>query len=247
MLINTIRKNATRFVLLLSAILTICLPAGAATIAWEGQLWTISGTGATAAIDPFGDLILTKGTGDANINVAKILPGSTSSFINQYGTPEISMSYIDPGTPYNVDLFVSGAGSLSPRLQAGSLFSFQGLGYARFGSPAQETVVFAEGVGARASGQAHSISVGQRADGTIDYLFDGESFTSTYLKDNVGSFAFTNVLLRLRGGAAGGTVKFTSLTYSDSHEAPSEVPEPGTWMLCGGGLLALRLSRRRGQ
>ncbi|MBC8164680.1 MAG: hypothetical protein H7Y20_02275 [Bryobacteraceae bacterium] len=175
--------------------------------------------------------------------MSRILPGLSTSFINQYGTPEINFSYIDPGAPYNVDLFISGSGSLNPRLQAGSLFTFQGLGYARFGSPAQETVVFSD-PSVRVSGDAHSVNVGERQDGTIDYIFDGQSSTSTYLKDNVGHFDFNTVLLRLRGGPAG-SVKFTSLSYSDLHTTASEIPEPGTFTSCIGGLGLCFLVRQR--
>jgi hypothetical protein len=239
-----VRQFTPEFLLLCSATLVSFTPIHAATIAWEGQTWTINGTGATATVDPAGDLVLAKGSADADIRVTRILPGVNTSFINQHGTPEINVSYIDPGAPYNVDIFITGSGSLNPRLQAGSLFSFQGLGYARFGSPAQETVVFAD-VDPRVSGDAHSISVGKRQDATIDYIFDGQTFTSTYLKDNVGPFEFNTVLLRLRGGPAGGSVKFTSLSYNDSHTIPAEIPEPGTLMSCFGGLGLFFLWRKR--
>jgi uncharacterized protein (TIGR03437 family) len=207
---------------LLSIVIALAAPSCAATVTWAGQVWTISGTGATAVVNAQGHLVLTKGAADADVRVARILPGATTSFINQYGTPRLTLSYVDPGEPLNADLFVQ-SNVLSARLQAGTLFMYQGLGYARYGSPAQDKVVFATGTNLRAAGQTHTLTVGQRADGTVDYIFDGVASTTTHLKDNVGPFPFNEVLLRLRSGPAGSSLTFTAFTYSDSHTPPADL------------------------
>src|ERR1035437_5855201 len=135
-----------------------CLPA--ATISWEGQTWDIIGTG-SAVVNGSGNLVLTVGSnGETDVHLNRVLPaaGVFDSFINQFGTPQIAFSYIDPGASDKVDFFMDTEGGLNPRLQAGSLFSFQGLGYTRFGPVPTEDVVFFQGSGLRAPGQAHTIS-----------------------------------------------------------------------------------------
>ncbi|MBI2760203.1 MAG: hypothetical protein HYX51_02110 [Chloroflexi bacterium] len=200
------------------------------TIAWMGQTWEISDN-ATAAIDGAGNVVLTRttGTADATLHINRVLPAPAgASFINANGTPWIQYSYIDNGAFRGVDIFIDDETlALDPRLQAGSLFNCQGLGYARYNLPAIEEIVFGEGagcgtapgVGARAAGQKHTIYVGQRTDGTIDYNYDGKWFTSTFLKDNVGPFDFNDVYLRLRG-TSGATATFTDFKYGDNHVAP---------------------------
>ncbi|MBC8164681.1 MAG: hypothetical protein H7Y20_02280 [Bryobacteraceae bacterium] len=216
---KTTRTFRRSLALLLFAI-ALVLPADSATIVWAGQTWTVAGTGATASINGLGQLVLTKGAADANVNVLQILPAAPESFVNQHGTPEVTVSYVDPGPSYNVDLFIQESGP-GVRLQAGSLFFWQGLSYARFGTPAQETIVYSVGKDLRAAGQAHTLTIGKRPDNTLDYIFDGQAYTTTYIKDNHGNFLFKQVILRLRGGA--GSVTFTAFSYSDSHVPPTDL------------------------
>jgi hypothetical protein len=194
---------------------------------WKGQYWDLPLNG-TATIDDGGNLVLirTVGTDDVAVHVNRIAPvdGSGNSWINQNGTPWIQFSYIDNGQSKGVDMFIDNeTAPQNPRLQAGSLFSLQGLGYTRFGPgvyPTSEEVVFAEGAGSRLAGQLHTIYVGQRADGTIDYNYDGTWFTSTFQKDaGVAPFDFNDVLLRLRGNS-GTSATFTDFQYGDDHAGP---------------------------
>lgn len=203
------------------------------TIIWEGQKWDLSHNG-TAAINAAGDLVLTRtsGTADMIAHIERVTPApANQSAINANGTPWVRISYIDNGALRGVDFFIEDdvmGPSLNPRLQAGSLFSCQGLGYLRYGQGAGlvETFGFGEGCdeaalpgtmgSLRAAGQAHTIYVGQRADGTIDYNYDGQWFSSTFLKDATGPFKFNDVYLRLRG-AQGTTAVFTNFEAGDDH------------------------------
>ena len=202
------------------------------TINWEGQDWEIDHDG-IAAVDANGDLTITRtsGTGDVELHVNRIAPTSGGdSFINANGTPWILVSYLDNGESRGVDFFIDDEiHPLNPRLQAGSLFSCSGLGYVRYG-PGTEEIVFAEGCdpSTRAAGQAHTIYVGQRADGTIDYNFDGIWYSSTFLKDNTGPFDFNDVYLRLRG-ASGTSATFTDFQYGDNHISSKDDCKGGGW------------------
>lgn len=205
---------------------------------WKGQNWDHP-TNGTAVVDGSGNMVLNRasGTADVQIHLNRILPmAGSDSFINQNGTPWVEFSYIDNGQYRGIDMLVDDETmALNPRLQAGSLFACQGLGYLRFGSgapPLFETFGFGQGcdlsatpgtIGSiRAAGQPHTIYVGQRSDGTIDYRYDGTWFTSTFLKDNVGAFDFNDIYLRLRG-AAGTSATFTDFRYGDNHRAEQAI------------------------
>ena len=218
-------------VILGAVIAGVTLRANHNTIIWEGQKWDLTHNG-TAAVNAAGDLVLTRtsGTADMVAHINRVAPApANNSAINANGTPWIRISYIDNGAHRGVDFFIEDdtMPGINPRLQAGSLFNCQGLGYLRYGPVAAiETFGFAEGcdeaaapgtIGAlRAEGQAHTIYVGQRADGTIDYNYDGVWFSSTFLKDATGPFKFNDVYLRLRG-AQGTTAVFTNFEAGDGH------------------------------
>jgi hypothetical protein len=207
----------------------------ATTLAWKGQTWEVmaptGGATGTAALDGSGNAVITRtsGIGDMALHLNRVepAPGGTSA-INAIGTPWIQVSYLDNGQSRGVDFFIDDETmALDPRLQAGSLFDCQGLGYARFAADTEQ-IVFGQGVGcndpapgigARASGQAHTIYVGERPDGTVDYNYDGLWFTSSFLKDNVGHFSFNDVYLRLRGNA-GTSATFTDFRAGNDHRSP---------------------------
>lgn len=218
------------------AILSLGVPAGAShtNLLWKGQTWDISDN-ATAVVDGSGNAVITRtiGTSDAQLHVNRVAPLSTvnptESAINDNGTPWIMYSYVDNGAHRGVDIFIDSEGAApNPRLQAGSLFTCQGLGYVRYTAPpVMEDFAFAEGCDLdgstspigdlRAAGQAHTIYVGQRADGTIDYNYDGKWFSSSYLKDaGVSPFVWRDVFLRLRG-ASGTTATFTDFQAGGNH------------------------------
>jgi hypothetical protein len=204
------------------AALALASSASAATLAWEGQTWDIT-PNATAVVDGNGDAVLTRtlGTADASLHVNRVEPApGGNSFINDNGTPWVLLGYEDNAQFRGVDLFVdSEVAPFSPRVQAGSLFSCEGFGFARYTAPpTTEEVVFTSGCGTRAAGAPHTIYIGQRPDGTVDYNFDGAWYTSTFLKTAVGPFDFNDVYLRLRG-TDGSTAKFTRFAAGDDHPA----------------------------
>jgi hypothetical protein len=153
-----------------------------------------------------------------------------SSFVNANGTPWIQYTYEDNAAFRGVDLFVDSNVPVSdPRLQAGSLFNCQGLGYTRYGLGLAlvEEVVFAEpdgcdpgGPPSRAAGEVHTIYVGQRSDGTVDYNYDGTWFTSTLLRDNTGPFPYSDVFLRLRANQST-SARFIDFQAGDDHPGPA--------------------------
>lgn len=195
------------------------------TVDWMGQDWEVPHN-ATPVLDPSsGNLVLTRDPGnaaDANLHVNRIRPTNDGtengeSFINDNGTPWVMLSYLDNGLHRGVDLFVQDE-TLNASVTGGSLFSFGRIASTRFGSPTQSDTVVADGN--RGDGTRHTLYFGQRPDGTVDINFDGTWFTSTLAKDNVGSFDFNDVYLRLRGGDdSGGSATFTDFQYGDNHPA----------------------------
>jgi hypothetical protein len=240
-------KFASRKLVLLAALaalgvlgLASSALASGGTLSWKGQTWDVS-SNASAVVTGDDAAVLTRdtGTSDATLHVNRVEPTSGgASFINANGTPWIEYSYEDNGFYRGVDIFIdSERTGDDPRLQAGSLFACQGLGYLRFDPGSQETFGYAEGcdnsatpgtIGSlRAAGQRHTIYVGERADGTIDYNYDGQWFTSTFLKDNTGPFDFNDVYLRLRG-PDGASATFTDFRYGADHpSSKADCKRPG--------------------
>ena len=206
------------------------------TVNWKGQTWDISHN-ATAAVDGDDHLTITRttGTADAQVHINRIEPApGLDSHVNAEGTPWVRVSYIDNGQHRGVDFFIDDETHVGdPRLQAGSLFGCDGLGYTRYGSGAGtvEEIVFGEGCddGVFSPGTAHTIYVGEREDGTIDYNFDGTWYRSTLLRDNTGAFDFNDVYLRLRG-ASGTTATFTDFDAGANHPTSKDDCKKGVWM-----------------
>jgi hypothetical protein len=202
-------------------------PAGAGgSFSWEGQSWTE--IGGTAALNG-SDAILTR-SADGEVGLRLDLPTE----VNDAGTPWAEFSYVDDGTSMQgFDLFVNPDVSTA-RLSGGSLFDCDGLGFSRHSVPAVEEVDFGTGpkcgpdlLGTDRTPGAHTIYVGQRDDGTIDWQFDGVWQTpSTFLKDASPTpqapFAFEDVYLRWRSAATSGTATFTGFDFGGDHVAPSE-------------------------
>lgn len=206
------------------------------TVTWEGQTWDVSDN-ASATVDGDDNLTITRSTGssDAQVHINRIAPApGLNSFVNAEGTPWVRISYIDNGEHRGVDFLIdSERPGDDPRLQAGSLFGCDGLGYTRYGSGAGlvEEIVFGEGCddGVFSPGTPHTIYVGQREDGTIDYNFDGTWYRSTLLRDNTGPFDFNDVYLRLRG-ANGTTATFTDFDAGANHPTSKDDCKKSSWM-----------------
>jgi hypothetical protein len=199
--------------------------APAAVVAWKGYVWTTTAA-TTAVVDGDDNLVLTRvAAGDVGVQIAAFDPS-----INASGTPWMLFSYVDDGTSVQgYDLFVN-YNSANARLSGGSLFSCDGLGYERFGVPAQEDFLFAVNCGGTRSGGDHTVYFGERADGTVDAIFDGGWWQGDFLKENgQAPFAYTQVLLRVRGGAIGSTYVFTDFRAGDNH------PGGGNKNACKGG------------
>lgn len=208
-------------------------PATHTTVSWKGYDWNVSDAG-TATVDGSGNLVVTRtGAGDAGVQIA-----SFPDPINAHGTPWMLFSYVDDGTAYQgYDLFVD-YGKSTARISAGSLFSCDGLGYERFGVPAQEDFLFAVGcaAGLPRTGGEHTVYVGQRADGTIDAVFDGTWWKGDFLKQNgAAPFDFAQVFLRVRGGSAGDHFTFTDFRAGDNHPGGGNAAacKKGGWAASG--------------
>jgi hypothetical protein len=229
------KHRLSALLLALPIVVALGAQAGAThtTVNWKGQDWDISHN-ATAAVDVNDHLTITRttGTSDAQVHINRIAPApGGDSFVNDDGTPWVRVSYIDNGMHRGVDFFIdSERPGDDPRLQAGSLFGCDGLGYTRY-NPAIEEIVFGEGCEDPAvfsPGTAHTIYVGQREDGTIDYNFDGTWYRSTLLRDNTGAFDFNDVYLRLRG-ASGTTATFTDFDAGANHPTSKDDCKNSTW------------------
>jgi len=197
------------------------------TLPWMGQDWTISAN-AMAQVDGNGYAVITRtsGTADASLHVNRILPtdGDGSSLINQNGTPWVEVTWEDNAMYRGVDVFIDDEGHPNnPRVQFGSLFNCEGIAYTKYDAVEEKTVLAGAGCdvpgdpGSRVSGDVHTMYVGKRADGTIDYRFDGVWYTSTLLRDaGITDFEFGDVHLRLRSDS-GTTAVFRSFEYGDDH------------------------------
>jgi uncharacterized repeat protein (TIGR01451 family) len=222
---------------------TFSSPAGAVgPLEWKGQTWEV--TGPATATSPGNDAVLTRmGAGEVQLHVDRVLDGGNPT-LAAATTPWVSFSYIDDGSSQGIDMFVAHEEhSKNFRLSGGSLFtSCDGIGYSRMGglpglAPTTEQVDFAQCKAApdtRTVGAAHTVYVGQRADGTIDWNFDGKPYTSTYLKDNAPAgerFSFSDIYLRWRSQAQTGSVKFTDFQWG-THHVPV-APNPDLQGGCG--------------
>jgi hypothetical protein len=225
----------------LSTALSLSASASGSQVTWKGQTWDVSAN-ASANVDSSDHVTITRDSsgGDATLHVNRLVPlvgtADTDSFVNQNGTPWIEVTYVDNGlSSTGLDFFVDDeSGPGNPRLQAGSLWSFDAIGYARDNANASldpEPAVFAI-PGSRTAGTAHTIYVGERPDGTIDYNVDGTWYSSTEFKDNGEHMNFNDVYLRLRG-ASGATATFTDFQYGDSHVSTKDGCMTGGWQAGG--------------
>jgi len=219
----------------LSTVLSLSASASGGTVAWKGQTWDVS-SNASATVDASDHVTITRdtGTSDATLHVNRLTPvnGTGDSFVNQYGTPWIAVSYVDNGASRGVDFLVDDEVTAgNPRLQAGSLFGCGAIGYARDAvNAAADPPVFC--VGSRAAGASHTVYVGERPDGTIDYNVDGTWYSSTEFKDNGEHMNFNDVYLRLRGNS-GTSATFTDFQYGDSHVSTADGCKQGGWQAGG--------------
>ncbi|HEX5265373.1 MAG TPA: hypothetical protein VFW24_01235 [Acidimicrobiales bacterium] len=206
--------------------------ASGGTVSWKGQTWDVSSNASATAAPDGSQVTITRdsGTADATLHVNRLVPlVGTDSFVNQYGTPWIQVSYLDNGASRGVDFLVDDEVTTgNPRLQAGSLFSADSIGWARDNANAvADPPVFAV-PGSRTAGTAHTIYVGERPDGTIDYNVDGIWYSSTEFKDHGEHMNFNDVYLRLRGNF-GTTATFTDLQYGDQHVSSKDGCKNGGW------------------
>jgi hypothetical protein len=215
------------------------------TVAWMGQDWDYqligSGTSVSTTIDPVTNYLTlsrTGGTGDISLHVNRLLDGSGQPFINNNDTPWVEVVYEDNGQQTGVDIFIDDETlTHNPRIQAGSLFtSCPQIAYTRYkdNPPTNsyvEDMLFEEScLGSRSAGTVHTVRIGQRPDGTVDFQFDGQWQTSTLIADNFDGFDFNDIYLRLRG-SAGTSATFHSFTYGDNHTWDATAPVltvPGT-------------------
>lgn len=226
-------------------------PSGAATavvdLTWKGLVWDVEN--GTAVVNGDGGVDLTRfGPGASSLRLTTPPP------INGDGTPWIQFDYQDDGTSWQgVDVFIdSNRVPDDPRVQAGSLFACPNLGFARYDIPENETIVYPADdhacVGPRPA-TGHTLYVGERSDGTVDYQADGDWHSTTWLKDATGPFAFNDVILRWRCNptgavtwerdcsAGGQTITFDDFALGADHDEDPPVvtittpPDGATYLL----------------
>ncbi len=196
---------------------------------WEDLEWELMN--GTAVVNGADGVDLTRlGSGTAGIHLIGDPP------VNAGDTPWVQWTYGDDGTSWpGIDMFIDSEVPVpNPRLQAGSLFTSDTLGYARYGpggAGAIEEIVFptvAPGPGPR-SVTDHTIYAGQAASGRIDYEADGVRYSSDLLIGNGAPFVWKDVILRWRCDATasvtwervctgGETVTFDDFTFGDDHD-----------------------------
>lgn len=208
-------------------------------VSWESVGWSFFGNG-SATVNPDGNLEVTTGSnGNGGVFVDDL--GSLESA----DTPWVVFSYKDNLGRAGIDAFLNWR-SGDARISAGSLFSFSCLLFTRYGPPAAQEAIaggcnvpapsqklldtpvdridgkFGDGeTGDREEGREHVLYIGQRSDGTVDFNFDGQWFTSTLFPDDgVSSANFGDVLLRLRD-EPGSTATFTGFAYGTDHSGRS--------------------------
>jgi len=215
-------------------------------LSWKGQVWDV--INGTAVVNGDGGVDLTRlGSGESSLHLVGVPD------INDDGTPWVQFDYQDDGTSYQgIDLFLDSMRVPDdPRISAGSMFACGALGYARHSIPAEETIVYpaddSSCVGPRPA-IAHTLYVGERSDGTVDYQVDGTWHSTTFLKDATGPFDFQDVLLRWRcrtnslppwavGCTGGETVTFDDFTMGADHDEDPPVvtlttpPDGATYLL----------------
>lgn len=224
-----------------SCVVTLILVSNvsADTIDWKGQTWQINSPLTASAALVGGNLVLSK-TDSSDATLKLTLPAS----INVSDTPWVSFSYIDSGVN-NIDNFIDSQFPVTdPRLQAGSLFSYKLLGYTRRDPGATEQVEFA--TPGRAANVEHTILFAKEADGTVDYVFDGQLVTSTFLLDTTvgGNWGYGTDYLRLRGAA--GSATFTNFSFgSDSAAAVAAATPLPAPAVAGLALLGITASGRK--
>ncbi len=195
---------------------------------WKGLEWELMN--GTAVVNGADGVDLTRlGSGTAWIHLIGDPP------VNSAGTPWVEWSYVDDGTSWpGIDMFIdSEVPDPNPRVQTGSLFTADTLGYARYGlgGGLTEEIVFPTvdpGPGPR-SGDPHTIYVGQAPTGRIDYEADGVRHYSDLLIGNGSPFVWKDVILRWRCDATasvpwervctgGETITFDDFTFGDDHD-----------------------------
>ena len=197
---------------------------------WKGQSWEVSGPGSAEVSGDQAELRRT-GTGLVELHVNRVLDAQGTAALAAATTPWVQFSYIDDGSYEGIDLFVEHEEHpLNFRLSGGSLFSdCDGIGYSRHSNPAQENFDFVVGCPSDPPGRElteHTVYAGRRADGTIDWKFDGAAWASTFLKDAAAAngtppISFNDIHLRWRDqNRSAGSVTFTDFQWGADHAAP---------------------------
>jgi len=211
------------------------------SVTWEGILWTdVGGLEATYAT-PGSDLKVTPDSttyyGVAHYNTSPAFRASPTQFVE--------VKFTDTGGPERAQIWMedentSPLGSAGAWTQFGSWYGYSANYQVYYDDYDQDlldngTVDFSVGTffdtGVAATAGMHTLGLGKRADGTVDWLLDG----NVVLSLGSGAFSpayFGDIYLAARYG----TATFNGYTASTAYTPP--MPEPGVALLLCLGLAA---------
>ncbi|MCC7193525.1 MAG: PEP-CTERM sorting domain-containing protein [Phycisphaeraceae bacterium] len=189
-----------------------------------------------------------------------VLFGTGAGSINEFQQPWVRFSFTedtsDPGFPdRQISLFINGPGSESggARLLAGMYFQSAYVGtMRRTAAPNEANVAPPGGPYSRVNGETVTITMGERPDGTIDFVFDSPTLggpvmvTSPYFLTSPGSFFrwYQFEFLFRRNSDVGFNIDFPLFEFGNNWLTEGAIPEPASLGLLGAGGLMI-LSRRR--
>ena len=211
-----------RIILMLVVSLMMVGVVSAATVDWKGITWDV--LDGSAVVDGDGYLVLTAdSSGIAQVHVNR-LPGLETAT-----TPSVELTYTDTGnSDHNIDMIIDDEDAANnPRFAVGSLWGAGQVAALRY-NPDGEIYTFIEGPREEVD---HTIIIGKRSDGIMDFVFDGTQRSSVVYKEMgvPSAWYFEDAYLRLRGASVGETVVFKDLKLGTTHSAPV----PANYVLYG--------------
>ncbi len=192
-----------------------------ANVTWKGLVWDPDGSGGSLAVNGDGNLVVTSGSpdgadywGTAHIN--------TSADFRSATNPWIQVSFLDDGSGPGARL---GVEDESAPDQAWTSFGTKASrsDYYWYWWDVDANTDGLTSLSTRAAGE-HTMKVGELADGSVEYLFDGVLVGHTTTAQVQWTY-FGDVYLDAFTGAIGQSVTFTDFQMGSGY-ATAAVPEP---------------------